>query len=76
VVGETALVLRRKANADVVAVHPTVTLHLPNEDFLGLVRDHPGILQSLYMMAVMRDEETSLVRSNSTTSVTDDYVLV
>ena len=76
VVGETALVLRRKANADVVAVHPTVTLHLPNEDFLGLVRDHPGILQSLYMMAVMRDEETTLVRSNSTTSVTDDYVLV
>ncbi len=76
VVGETALVLRRKANADVVAVHPTVTLHLPNEDFLGLVRDHPGILQSLYMMAVMRDEETSLVRANSTTSVTDDYILV
>ena len=28
VVGEVALVLRRKANADVVAVHPTVTLYL------------------------------------------------
>jgi len=28
-VGEVALVLRRKANADVVAVTPTVTLHLP-----------------------------------------------
>ncbi|HEY2512055.1 MAG TPA: cyclic nucleotide-binding domain-containing protein, partial [Polyangiaceae bacterium] len=34
VVGEVALVLRRKANADVVAVHPTVTLHLPKDDFL------------------------------------------
>ena len=28
-VGEVALVLRRRANADVIAVHPTVTLFLP-----------------------------------------------
>jgi CRP-like cAMP-binding protein len=76
VVGEVALVLRRKANADVVAVHPTVTLHLPREDFLALVREHPAILLSLYMMAVQRDEETTSVLATSTTAITDDYVLI
>ena len=76
VVGEVALVLRRKANADVVAVHPTVTLHLPREDFLTLIRDHPAILQGLYMLAIKRDEETSGVLENTTTSVAEDYVLV
>jgi cAMP-dependent protein kinase regulator len=75
-VGEVALVLRRKANADVVAVHPTVTLHLPREEFLGLVRDHPAILSGLYLAAVERDEETSSVLGSSTTSVADDFVLV
>jgi CRP-like cAMP-binding protein len=78
-VGEVALVLRRKANADVVAVHPTVTLHLPREEFLGLVREHPAILSGLYLAAVDRDEETSSVLAGSTTSVADDaddFVLV
>jgi signal-transduction protein with cAMP-binding, CBS, and nucleotidyltransferase domain len=76
VTGEVSLVLRRKANADVVAVRPTVTLHLPKDDFMDLVREHPAILQSLYMLAVERDEETSSVLETSTLSVTDDYVLV
>ena len=76
VVGEVALVLRRKANADVVAVHPTVTLHLPREDFMTLIREHPAILQGLYLLAVKRDEETSGVLENATTSVAEDYVLV
>ncbi|CAN5601780.1 hypothetical protein BH09MYX1_BH09MYX1_30900 [soil metagenome] len=76
VVGEVALVLRRKANADVVAVHPTVTLHLPREDFIAIVREHPAILQTLYLLAVQRDEETSFVLNTSTVSVADDYVLV
>ena len=76
VVGEVALVLRRKANADVVAVHPTVTLHLPREHFLTLIQEHPGILLGLYTLAVQRDEETSSVLANVTTSVADDYVLV
>ncbi len=76
VVGEVALVLRRKANADVVAVHPTVTLHLPREHFLSLIKEHPAILLGLYTLAVKRDEETSTVMSNVTTSVADDYVLV
>ena len=76
VVGEVALVLRRRAGADVVAVHPTVTLHLPREDFLSLIKDHPAILRSLYVSAVQRDEETSAVIANATTSVTEDYILV
>jgi cAMP-dependent protein kinase regulator len=76
VVGEVALVLRRKANADVVAVHPTVTLHLPRDGFMDLIREHPAILQGLYLLAVKRDEETSGVLENQTTSVAEDYVLV
>ena len=76
VVGEVALVLRRKANADVVAVHPTVTLHLPREDFMALIREHGAILQSLYILAIERDEETSSVLATSTLSVTEDYVLL
>ncbi len=76
VVGEVALVLRRKANADVVAVHPTVTLYLPREEFVSLIKDHPAILQSLYLLAVERDEETSSVMSVSSVNVAEDYVLV
>ena len=75
-VGEVPLVFRRKANADVVAVVPTVTLHLPREDFLGLVRDHPAILSSLYMCAVERDEETSSAIATSTVTLAEDYDLV
>lgn len=75
-VGEVALVLRRKANADVVAVHPSVTLHLPREDFLGLIRDHPAILAGLYMCAVERDEETTSVLAGSTVALAEDYDLV
>jgi cAMP-dependent protein kinase regulator len=69
-------VLRRKANADVVAVHPTVTLHLPKEDFLGLIRDHPAILSGLYLCAVERDEETTSVLAGSTVALAEDYDLV
>jgi hypothetical protein len=53
-----------------------VTLHLPREDFLTLIRDHPAILQGLYMLAIKRDEETSGVLENTTTSVAEDYVLI
>jgi cAMP-dependent protein kinase regulator len=75
-VGEVALVLRRKANADVVAVHPTVTLHLPREDFLDLVRDHPAILAGLYLCAVERDDETASVLATSSVALAEDYDLV
>lgn len=75
-VGEVALVLRRKANADVVAVHPTVTLHLPASEFLGLVREHPAILAGLYLAAVARDDETASVLAESTTPLGEDFVLI
>jgi cAMP-dependent protein kinase regulator len=76
-VGEVALVLRRKANADVVAVTPTVTLHLPREDFISLIQDHPAILASLYLCAVERDEETtSVLAGTSTVALVEEYDLV
>lgn len=77
-VGEVALVLRRKANADVIASTPTVTLHLPREDFMGLIRDHSAILASLYLCAVERDEETSSVLSGGTSQIAlaEEYDLV
>ena len=75
-VGEVALVLRRRANADVTAVHPTVTLFLPREEFLSLVQDHPAILHGLYMTAVRRDDETARALSASPSAVADDYVLL
>jgi CRP-like cAMP-binding protein len=75
-VGEVALVLRRKANADVIAVHPTVTLFLPREEFIELVHDHPGILHGLYLTAVHRDDETTLALDAAPAAVGDDYVLL
>ncbi|MDP9001967.1 MAG: cyclic nucleotide-binding domain-containing protein [Myxococcota bacterium] len=75
-VGEVALVLRRKANADVTAVHPTVTLFLPRDEFIALVQDHPGILHGLYMTAVRRDDETTLALDAAPMTLADDYVLI
>jgi CRP-like cAMP-binding protein len=75
-VGEVALVLRRRANADVIAVHPTVTLFLPREEFISLVQDHPGVLHGLYMTAVRRDDETAIALDNAPAAVADDYVLL
>jgi cAMP-dependent protein kinase regulator len=75
-VGEVALLLRRKANADVIAVHPTVTLFLPRDHFLALIQDHPAILHGLYMTAVRRDDETMQALDSSSASVADDYVLL
>jgi CRP-like cAMP-binding protein len=75
-VGEVALVLRRKANADVIALHPTVTLFLPREEFLLLIQDHPAILHGLYMSAVRRDDETARALDSAPAAVADDYVLL
>jgi CRP-like cAMP-binding protein len=75
-VGEVALVLRRKANADVIAVHPTVTLFLPRDEFLSIVQDHPAILHGLYMTAVRRDDETMRALDSAPAAVADDYVLL
>jgi cAMP-dependent protein kinase regulator len=75
-VGEVALVLRRKPNADVVAVHPTVTLFLPRNQFLALIQDHPAILHGLYMTAVRRDDEASRALDSAPAAIADDYVLL
>jgi CRP-like cAMP-binding protein len=75
-VGEVALLLRRKANADVIAVHPTVTLFLPREHFLTLIQSHPAILHGLYMTAVRRDDETTRALDSAPAAVADDYVLL
>jgi CRP-like cAMP-binding protein len=77
--GEVALVLRRNASADVVAAHPTVSLFLPRQDFLTLVRDHPLILHALYLLAVRRDEETSSVLQDDSPAeevADEEFVLV
>jgi cAMP-dependent protein kinase regulator len=75
VLGEVALVLRRPANADVVANHPTVTLLLPRERFLEAVRAHPQVFVDLYELASRRDEETSSVAGLETSDL-DDSVLI
>jgi CRP-like cAMP-binding protein len=75
IAGEVALVLRRTASADVVAVHPTITLFLPSEHFMSLIKEHPAILGVLYDLAVKRDAETQSVVGQESTSA-DDYILV
>jgi cAMP-dependent protein kinase regulator len=75
-VGEVALVLRRRANADVIALHPTVTLFLPRDEFLSLVLDHPAILHGLYLTAVRRDDETTVALDSIPAAMADDYVLL
>ena len=75
VVGEVALVLRRPAITDVVAHHPTVTLFLPRERLMELVKAHPKVFVDLYELAVKRDEETSSIAAEEA-SETDDFVIV
>ena len=75
VVGEVALVLRRPSTADVIAEHPTVTLHLPREQFLDLIKAHPEVLAELYELAVKRDEETRSLVAQEATDV-DEFVLL
>jgi cAMP-dependent protein kinase regulator len=75
-IGEVALLLRRKANADVIAVHPTVTLFLPKDHFLTVISEHPAILHGLYLTAVKRDDETMRALDSAPAAVADDYVLL
>lgn len=76
VVGEVSLVLRRPSNADVVATHPTVTLHLPSERFLEIAKAHPALLAELYELSVQRDEETEGLITERTTMLADDFVVL
>ena len=75
VAGEVALVLRRPAIADVVAHHPTVTLFLPRERLMELVKAHPKVFTDLYELSVKRDEETSQMAAEEATEM-DDFVIV
>jgi CRP-like cAMP-binding protein len=75
VVGEVALVLRRPAIAAVVAQHPTVTLFLPREQLMDVVKAHPKVFIDLYELAVKRDEETTTMAAEDATD-TDDFVLI
>jgi cAMP-dependent protein kinase regulator len=71
VVGEVSLVFRRPSNANVVAAHPTVTLHLPGERFMEIVREHPTLLSQLYELAVARDEQTSSIAAEEASDADD-----
>jgi cAMP-dependent protein kinase regulator len=75
VVGEVALILRRPAITDVIAHHPTVTLFLQRDRFLGLARAHAKVFVELYELAVHRDQETATAAS-SEAAESEDFVLV
>ena len=75
VVGEVALVLRRPAIAEAVAQSPTVSLFLPKERFLELVRKHPKVFADLYEIAAKRDEEIETISQEEATEG-EDFVLV
>jgi CRP-like cAMP-binding protein len=75
VVGEMSLVLRRPSTANVVATAPTVTLHLPHGEFMGIVRRYPEVLSHLYELAVERDVMTTSIVAQEATEA-DDFVLL
>jgi len=54
---------------------PTVTLHLTSEQFLEIVRAHPGVLSHLYELAVTRDTETRSVLVSEAENA-DDCILL
>lgn len=75
VLGEVALVLRRRANADVSADSPTLCLFLAEARFLELVEAHPLVLRHLYLTAIARDAETERARGEEAAAA-EPYVLV
>lgn len=75
-VGEVALVLRRPSTADVVAVHPTVSLFLPKASFLALIKEHPLLIAELYAIAIQRDDETASIADQDVLSADlDDFIV-
>ena len=75
VVGEISLVLRRPANADVVAVHATVALELTWAEFHEAIREYPGLLTQLYEIATQREAETRSVVAREALDVSDSVLL-
>jgi CRP-like cAMP-binding protein len=74
VTGEVSMVFRRPSNADVVAEHPTLTLHLPRARFMEIVHAHPTLLAQLYELAAHRDDETASIAA-SEASEADDLLI-
>lgn len=70
-VGEDALIFRRPAEADVIAVHPTVTLFLSAEAFHEVIEEQPSILLGVYKLAVRRDQETATIQSEEAADASD-----
>ncbi len=64
-VGEVALVLRRRATANVIATERTVTMFLPRASFRQLLDEYTPILVELYRLAVRREEETANVAARA-----------
>ena len=75
VVGEISLVLRRPATATVVAMHPTVALHLPRAQFHEAIREHSSLLSQLYELATKREEETRSVVAQQALDVEEIVLL-
>jgi CRP-like cAMP-binding protein len=74
-VGEISLVLRRAANASVLATQPSVSLVLRADRFLEVIRDRPTLLARLYELAVQREDETLNVLAQSPEEI-EDSILV
>lgn len=74
--GELSLILRRPSNADVLAVHPTVTLFLSKDGFTNIIRKHPVLLAELYDLAVKRDEETISLAAQETLQPDDSDIVL
>jgi cAMP-dependent protein kinase regulator len=74
-VGEISLVMRRPATAAVIAVQPTVSLVLPAERFMSIVKSRPNLLARLYELAVQREDETLTVLGQEAEDA-DDLVMV
>ncbi len=75
VVGEISIVLRRPANADVIALHSTVALALSRDQFHEAIREHPALLRELYDIATHREQETRTVIAQRASDVSDVVLL-
>jgi len=73
-VSEVALVFRRPAIADAIAQHPTVTLFLPGERLMDLVKAHPKVFSDLYDLCVKHDAEHSQMVEEAADS--ENFVIV
>ncbi len=64
--GESSLLRRTPAAADVVAVDNTVTLSLSRHDFDDIALKHPELLAEVYKMLVERERENKAIHHDAT----------